>query len=355
MIHAYRDMITSVIDETRSVALGLRMDGAGAALDCGVQWTPDGEFVELMPGPNGEPTNHLARFNDKPFLFATSMDMRGINVAELFNRFTEKMPEQMMMGMGQIGPEMWKTIEGMSMVAYPSPAGLMGGLYNSAAQYYAGDPKAIRAALKETFEAGSGQEQMGVTINYEYTESAKEVAGQSVDSWSMSIEGDPQMKMQMEQGMTMMFGPAGPGGYIAEVEGGVLMTMSRNTRLLESGIESAKNKGGLAENKILADVNDLLSPNPSAVSYLGVGAILEQASPFMAMFMPGLEIDQDQLRTMPPLAGSLSFADRGMQASFAVPAPTVKTGIDIAMKAQRAMQQNQGGMGGEEDDEPEIF
>ena len=131
------------------------------------------------------------------------------------------------------------------------------------------------------------------------------------------------------------------------------MTMSRNSRLLESVIQSAKENDGLGSNPAVRAVDSLLSPNPSATFYIGIGAILEQISPMAAMFVPGLELDPNTLRTIPPIATSLSIAGGGIQGTLAVPAPTIRFGARVANDLMQV--QMGGGDTGEDDDEPDIF
>ena len=355
MFNAYKGIATLVADEMRSAAAGLRFDANGTALDFSIQWKEGGKFASMFPGTKGKTTNVLNRFQDKPFMFAVNADTSGIKVDEFMQLLMDNLPEQMTMGMGNTASDMWKNVNGMGMVLYPSPAGIMmGGLFNGAAIIYTGEGKALRDNMMKMMTNLNGKELQGIKYTFTFDEAAKEIAGVPVDSWTMSMDAPPKMATQLQQSMMMMYGSAGPGGYIAQLDDGIVMTMSRNSKLLEAVINSARKNEGIGRNTAVRAVDGLLSPNPSSTFYIGIGAILEQIGPIAAMAMPGLKFDPETLGSIPPIAASMSIADGGIQGTLAIPSPTIKLGMKIYSDFQMANAMNNGNGGGE-DDEPDIF
>ncbi len=355
MIAAYQRMLGLVIDDMQAAAVGVRFDANGAAFDFSLQWKAGSKMAGLMPGIEGKAENYLNKFDDDPFLFASNLDFAGIKFAELTEFFMGDLPQPMTLNMNQFGKDFWKHVDGAGMVMYPSPAGIMGGLFNGMAMLYDGDGRAIRDDLMKGMLAANEMELPdGVEIKYTFDEASKEIAGVPVDTWRMSMTGPPEMTGQLDEMMKAFYGPTGPGGYIAELETGVVMTMSMNSRLLAAVIESSKKDDGLGRNGAVRGVDGLLSPNPAMTFYVGVGAIVEEVGPMAAMMLPGLELDADVLRTIPPIGTSISVAGGGVQGTLAVPAPTIRF---IGSVANNVMELQMGapGMDGDGDDEPDIF
>jgi len=355
MMQAYRHTANMMVDELRAGAFGIRYGAEGIAIDGAVQWVENGEMAAMIPGTNGKTRNVLNRMQNQPFMFAAAGDLSGFNMEKIMSIFMDAMPEQMTMGMGNIGTDMWKHTDGFAMAMYPSPAGLMGGLFNSMGFIYTGDGKALRTDMKNMMDGLNGKEVQGIKYTTTYQDNAKTIAGVSVDSWSMSFDGPPEVAQQLNQSMMMIYGPAGPGGLIATLDDGIVMTMSKNSKLLEALIKSAKANDGLGNNKYVKAVDGILSANPSAAFYIGPGAILKQVGPMASMFLPGLTFDDETLGSIPPIAGSMSITKAGIQGTFAIPAPTIKTGMKIYNDFQQARVMNEGNQGNGKDEDPDIF
>ncbi len=354
MMEAYQGILNTAIDEMSAATLGLRFNGDGAALDTSMRWVEGGMFAKMMSGGNGESSNVLNNLPDNPYMFAMGMDAQNVNIADLLKMLLKDMPDAMKPGPTMAMLDMWKDIDGVAMAVYPSPGGMMmGGLLTNSAVIYTGNAAQLHTQMKDATIGLNGVETQGMTYHTEYTENAKEIAGISVDSFTMSFDAPPEMQAQLQQSMMMMYGPGGPGGYLAHVDDTLIMTMGRNSRLFESVVASVKGDGGgLGSNATHKELSGLLSPNPSGVVYVGFGPILKQVVPMAQMFMPGLDLNAEALGNMPPMAMSVTVADGEIQKTLALPAPLIKQSVDLAMKIQQAMSI---GAGGGDGDEPDIF
>ncbi len=91
-----------------------------------------------------------------------------------------------------------------------------------------------------------------------WAEGEKEVAGVKVDSFEARMAPDPTSPLAGPMG-PMLWGPSGgPSGYIAKVDGGVLMTLSKNSTLMGSALASAKGEKSLGQEKVLSQVSGML-------------------------------------------------------------------------------------------------
>lgn len=343
-------LVGMIIDECSGVVAGVRYGERGLALDMAVQTRDGSEIGALMPG-TARPSNLLSNFEDAPFMFAMSMDYGGIKVGSLIDLVKKRLGIEPA-GAGA-APNMmsntaiWSDANGMATAIYPSLGGLSAGLLSRSITMLSGDSAKITATLKETMKGMDGTEQNGMQMTTTYEAGAKQIGGIDADTYSVKMILPPEM-MQMQQAMSMIYGPAGINGYILPVKGGVLQTTSRNATVIEKALAVINGEAaGMGSNKGLAAVDQMLPPNPSMRFYIGLGAISQTVGPMAAMFVPGLDLEE--LGALPPLGLGASIIKGGFAGSFVVPAPVIKTIAEM-------VQQYAGGMGGEEgDEEPPLF
>lgn len=343
-------LVEMLIDECSAVVAGVRYGERGFAIDLAVQTREGSEIGGLMPGSE-KPRNLLSNFEDAPFLFAMTMDYGGIKVGQLMDTIGKRLGLDPAAGGGQGNPmanmNVWRHTDGIATAIYPSPGGLFAGLLSRSITLMSGDSEKIMATLRQTMNEMNGTEQGGMKVTTEYAAGAKEIGGVAADTYAVRMTAPPEM-MQMQQAMSMIYGPAGLQGYILPVKGGVLQTTSRNGEIVEKSMAAIKGDApGMAKNKAIAAVDQMLPPDSAMRFYIGIGAIAKMAGPMVAMAVPGLDLEP--FGTLPPLALGASINGGGVIGSFVVPAPVIKSAAETAM-------QFGGGMGGGMDEEePPLF
>lgn len=344
-------LVGMIIDECSGIVAGVRYGDRGVSLDLAVQTRDGSEVGALMPGSD-KPRNLLANFEDAPFMFAMSMDYAGVKVGSLIDLVKKRLGIEAAEAGAQpnlmSSTAIWRDADGVAAAIYPSPGGLFAGLLSRSITMLSGDSATLAATLKDTMTGLNGTEQNGIQMTTTYEAGAKQIGGISADTYSVKMILPPE-QMQMQQAMSMIYGPAGMQGYILPVKGGVLQTTSRNAEVVEKALATINGEAaGMGANKGLAAVDQMLPPNPSMRFYIGLGAISQMVGPMAAMAVPGLDLEE--LGALPPLGVGASIAKGGFAGSFVVPAPVIKTIAEMVMQW--------GGMGGGDnggDEEPPLF
>jgi len=344
-------LVGMIIDECSGIVAGVRYGERGVALDLAVQTREGSEIGAFMPGTD-TPRNLLANFEDAPFLFAMSMDYAGLKVGSLIDLVKKRLGIEAAEAGAQ--PSMmsstaiWRDANGVATAVYPSPGGMLAGLLSRSITMLSGDSAKLTATLRDTMKGMNGTEQGGIQMTTTYEAGAKQIGGIDADTYSVKMVVPPEM-MQMQQAMSMIYGPAGMQGYILPVKGGLLQTTSRNAEVVEKALAVINGQAaGMGMNKGLAAVDQMLPPNPSMRFYVGLGAIAQMVGPMAAMAVPGLDLEE--LGALPPLGVGASIIKGGFAGSFVIPAPVIKSIAELVM-------QFSGGMGGGEegDEEPPLF
>lgn len=332
MMTMYASILDMAIRDSSGAAFGIRFNGKGFVTDMALQFKPDSLAAKCFPGAEA-PRNLLSNFQDEAFLIAADLDLKAADLKGLKSYVETQLAEagiEMPDSKAPTAMSMWEDADGMAMVIYPSPAGLMGGMLNQMATFYAGDASKIRQKMMSSITEMDGLEAEGITVMTEYAEQSEEIDGTTVDTYKVQQRFAPEMA-QMQQAQAMMFGPAGLRGYVASVDGGVVQTVSRNKMLLKNLIASSGGRGGLNANEGLTAVNSMLPANAVGHFYVGIGAIMNQVGPLVGMAVPGLDLDA--MRSLPPLGGAMAVKDGGFHGAFVLPAPILKTVMQVGMQA----------------------
>lgn len=341
--------IGMMIDECSGVVAGLNYGERGFAFDLAVQTREGSKMRALLPGV-AESRNLLKGFEDAPFLMAMSMDYKAVKVGPLLDEIKARLGVEPAGGAPNMmnNMELLRHTDGMGMAIYPPPGGLFAGLLSRSVTRMSGNQEQILAAVRETIGAmGETEAPGGMKITTDYQQGAKDIAGIKADTYAVKMTVPPEM-MQMQQMMSMLYGPGGMQGYVVPVEGGVIQTTSRNAEVIEKSIAAMKGEApSLGDNKTLAAVDKMLPPNPSLRFYIGMGAIAKMAAPLAAGFAPG--VDFEELAALPPVGMGATVSSGGFAGSFVVPAPVIKSIMNIAQQA--------GPMGGNgmDEEEPPLF
>jgi hypothetical protein len=150
------------------------------------------------------------------------------------------------------------------------------------------------------------------------------------------------MAQQMAQAQMMLFGPSGLQGYAAPVNGGIVMTYSKNDDLLNKAMDAANNRGGMGSNPGVQAVAGRMPKGQSIAGYIGIGSILETVVGFMGM-MGGGPANFQVPGDLPPIGLGVVTNTGGLRGTVFVPTQVIQT--------FKALGDAFGGAGDEEIDE----
>jgi hypothetical protein len=328
--------------------IGLGLSDTGMSMDFGAQFKEGTESAKLFAAP-GNSAAILSHLPAQPFYFAMAGDLSSAGIKQLFRKAVDMqkagLPKDAKMDDGTLAMIVRNidTLNNFGMVMGASPGGLMGGLFANTT-YFAGTskPQDFLASQKATIESMNGVALNGITYKTTYTTNAVTVEDAKVDQWAMQMQVDPNnpAAMQIQQMQSMMFGMGGLSGYNAATDSGVVAVMSQNTPLLTAAIKAAKDGKGLGEDALLKDAQKNLPEGRSFEGYIGVKALLDTASGFMAMMGGGTAYQTPA--QVAPIAMGGTTNDGGLRMKLFVPASTIKTIGDFA-KSFEGMGEADGG------------
>ncbi len=319
--------------------IGVGFGEKGVSIDIGAQFKEGSELAGVFTG-SGNASGLLGKVPNIPFYFAGALDtsvpgVRTIlkNMAKM--QMADAKPDQqaaMQAGMSQLMANADK-IDGYALVMGASPAAVMGGgLFVNTVTYTAtSDAKGVVSTMAETMQKTSGVKMGPVTTTNTYKADASEINGVKVDTWTSSMEFDPNDPMAAQALMMqgMIFGQGGLSGMTAAVDGGIVGIMSQNTPLMTNALDAAKaGKNSLGADAILKDVAGTLPKGRTFEGYIGVKPLMDAIVGAAAMFGGAPEIKMPA--QMSPVALGASTDHGGVDLRIFVPSDVIKGIADVA-------------------------
>ncbi len=332
----------AVIRDLQAGVFGLTVTEDGAAYDLAVQFTEGSETGAHFTEP-GSTEGLLNRLPAQRYLFAYAADTGSESlrsIAGAFNAWNESLPESARSGnpFGQMSfGEISRLSTGISFVMGTPPGLMGGGLFTNTTMFIrTDDPAEYRKAIVEMFKAADGQSADGIAVKTTVTPDAVTIEGASLTSFSMTMSVDPNAGQAgnampgMDPTMItqMIFGPSGgPTGYLAEVKGGVVQTMTQGPEVTRRALAAAKGGENLGANDRVKRSADRLQGKRVAEFFISVDEIINTVGPTLMMF--GMLPEFEPVNAMDPVAAGLSVESGGLNARVFVTHETVKTVSDM--------------------------
>ncbi len=331
-------MVKGFVADSRGAVAGMKIDNLGAGFDFAVAFA-EGSRMAKMTSTAGKAGELMAKLPAGAYLLAGAIDVSSPEIKQWLKDFAAQVPNKDKAKAGKKDDQAdmmaqfvrnLDTTKGAAFSMGFAPGGIMSGLLSNTVSYTATtDNAAAVAAIKAQFD----QAEKSNTAKIKWTAGGQEVAGKKVDVYEMRLLPDPEnpMSVQMNQGL---FGPMqGPSGYIAQVDGGVLMTFSKSSSLMTSAINAAGGEASLGKDKVVSQVAEKLPPGRFAELYISVKGLFDTVIPFAAMVgMPAPNVDVPD--TLPPLALSLAPKAGSIQGTIYLPAPSIKVISEVAKSFQ---------------------
>jgi len=321
--------------------VGIDFSGEGIALDFGTQFKEGSPAAGYFQA-EGDASTLLGRVPAGKYLFAVSMDTSSPGMRRLAAKANE------------ISMKLNPAAEGMEDVMNPGwflersdgfaavmgqPPSLFGGVLSKLSYYIATeDPAGFVGAYRDAQAKMNDQTVNGLTFLTNYQPESAEINGTAVDSWSLQMKADPSVPgaLQQQQGLMMIFGPQmGPSGYTAQVDNGVIFTLSQDTPLMASALEAAATGNGVGADAGLMAVATHLHPNSTFVMYWNVDNILDMVSGVMAM--AGQQLPFQAPENLKPIGIGATTDGGGLGARVFLPMDVIKFFGDMASVAQDGM------------------
>ncbi|MBX3402900.1 MAG: hypothetical protein KF699_05740 [Phycisphaeraceae bacterium] len=319
------------MDSAKVMVGGLKAGGLGLSLEMSASFK-EGSLMADMFATRGNANALMGKLPNAPFLLAGALDTAAPGVKKFFKTIADKSKEMGAAEQPGLFTNAMTESDGQSFAIGMSPTMLMGGgLLTNTVQYTkAANPDAAIASIKADLGALNGKTIEGMTYEFTYKDGGAKVGDKNVDSWQLKMQSDGSDPMAM-QAMAMIFGPSGgPGGYLSKVDGGLVRTYARNSKLMGDAMGAASGKGpSLASDAALAQVASQMPQGRVAEAYIGIKNILDMVLPMAAMF--GVQMDLDELpETLPPIG--LAIAGEGGSAHLSVflPSPVLKVVATMA-------------------------
>lgn len=292
MLNVYR----TAASDGQSVLSGLNFDeGVGFSADFGVQFK-GGSASAAKFNNEGKAGEYISKIPQMDFLFAVAFDLSGEGLRSMLSGYGSMMQGMDTSGaMGGLDFEKMMTMyDGGAMVMGASDAMMMQGIFSSALFYGASEnPGEIVDVMRTMYDNMGDMNQPGLTMTGSMSAEPTQIAGVEVYEHTMRMELDPAMmgggggmgQPNPQMMMQMMYGPnMGPSGYLAEVDGGVVMTMSKNEALLTRAVEATRGEGALSADGGIAAASKMLPENRVMEMYVGVDHIMNMVGPMAMMF-----------------------------------------------------------------------
>jgi hypothetical protein len=327
-------LVTSVTDavlkDGQCGIIGLGLDAKGVNLDIAANFKEGSESAGKFQVAGGAAAL-TAGLPAGDFLFAGSVDWSSPTARSMFatmNEVNKSSP------VGAIA-DMSRFINVSSGYAgFVGAADLGAGLLaNTAVVYSSKEPQKLMAEIKTMVTASNGLNEGGMKITSEYAEGTKTIGGLKASTYSMLFEMDENNPAagQMQMVMPMFFGPEGKmQGYTVATEKSVIMTMSRNSALVEKLINAGKN--GFGSDAMVKQTAQRLPADRFMEVYIGIKSVMDMAQGVMAMMGGGAEIKMPE--SLPPVGMGASMSGGGMQFRVHVPADVIKAAIDVSKQFQ---------------------
>ncbi len=336
--NTFLSIVTTGLNDLAAGAFGLSVDDKGMSYDMAMNFT-EGSASAAKFAKGGKTEGLVSHLPAGPYMFAMSLDTSAPGVkqiAEAVNALTANLPaemrNQMGMGFGQMSlKDLTELTNGVAFVMGSTPGLMGGGLFANTTQYISTDkPGAYRQAMMTLMNETNGKSNEGVTVETSVSPDAVTIDGVALTSYGVTFKVDPNamqgmgaMPIDPTMMMQMMFGPTGgPAGYLGEVEGGIIQTLTQGPELTKRAITAAKQGKGLTTNAGLARVAAAMPADRAAEIYIGVDEILNAVGPMMMMF--GAIPEFEPVDALDPIGLAMTFDDGGFVGRAHMPNATLQ-------------------------------
>jgi hypothetical protein len=266
--------------DAQSAIMALTLGEVGVLMDIGAQFREGTESAAAMSGTS-DSASLMTKLPAQAFYLAGAMDLSTGAMKRLLDAAGMEPQDDPAVPLALDRELLTKEAGGVAFSLGQSPGGVMGGtlLSNLVMFLPAKDPAALLNAVRQRGKEMNAKDVGGATVTTEYAQDQplRDMPDQKVDSWTTTLEFDPNdpEAMQRGMGMEMILGGNKLSGMAAAAEGGVFMTLSKNSRLMRSAINAARNGAGSNTDDTVRAAYENLPRRRTFELYLGVKPVIE--------------------------------------------------------------------------------
>lgn len=315
----------ALVADAKTIVGGIKAGGLGASLEMTANFKEGSPMATAFQAA-GNAGSLLSKLPTTQYLLAGAIDTSSPGVKQMLRDMAAKLKESSPADAPQMITGAIADADGQSFVIGMNPTMMMGGgvLTNTVNFTGSREPAKVIAGVKSEMEALNGKSFQGMSYEASFKDDAAKVGETAVDVWQVKMIAEGGDGMQT-QAASMIFGPqGGPGGYLAEVNGGVIRTFAKNSALMSAAMKSASGGDNLGSDTLIKQVGGQLPSGRIAEAFIGSRNIVDMLVPMAAMF--GVQVDPDSIPAQLPPVG-LAIAGEGGTAHLSVflPAPVLKT------------------------------
>ena len=316
----------SIMNDAKFIVGGMKSGGLGATFEMAANFK-EGSAMAAAFQAAGNAGSLLSKLPTTQYLLAGAIDTSSPGVKKMLRDFAAKAKESSPADAPQMFTGAMAEADGQAVVVGMNPTMLMGGgVFTNTVNFTSSkEPAKVVANVKSEMEAINGKSYQGMTYEASFKDDAAKVGETAVDVWQVKMQADGGDGMG-SQAASMMFGPqGGPGGYLAEVDGGVIRTFAKNSALMSATFKSVAGGENFSSDALVKQVGGQLPSGRIAEAYVGSRNIVDMLVPMAAMM--GVQIDPDAIPAqLPPLGLAIAGEGGSAHLSFFIPAPVLKTG-----------------------------
>ncbi len=346
----YEGALRMMLDSADAVMFTARFGGDGFVIEHAVQLSEGGPLAGYLTGQAGDVTRPFEALPDQPYLFASTLDHRAIDVRRMLTDMVDRVEAELgetplvsaWIEIARPSIEMYAGIDGSAQAVYAPDmmaAMITGSFVKSLTVHETNDADGAMSTWKQSIESVPTlfeRADVGLNATVTWTDNALTLGGQPVAQYDLRFEVPPEVRSEM--GPAAMFaGNAGQTGYVTTVDGLLLTTTTAEPALIQAGIEAAANENGLGANPLLTEAREQLPANPVVEAYVSLDGLAGAANPLLAMMAGGTQLTVPE--SLPPVTVGLGVDGRALGVRVVAPRESVRFIRDVGNEVEAAMTQ----------------
>lgn len=347
------DFAESFLSDCQGVVFSVNLGDQGITLGGLSEFTADSKFGKTVSSLKNTNKPLLAGLPDRKYFAFGGMSWDSKVMSKIIGDCIDPINKELIKS-GDMGKQIASLLDSAKTAAgsvnrvaagYPMAQGALGN--ESVIQQVSvidGDAKAIAQAeasmLKGVGQLFSLAPKEAGKVSLDVNPGAKTVDGVKLDSYTMNIQMDPNdpRAAQMQQMMTMIYGPNGMGGLMGMVNDKTyIMIQGGSDKLVADAVAAAKDrKDTLSSMKGVQAVSSQLPKERLFEEYVALDNIITAGLRYAQGF--GFDVKMKLPADLPPLGIAAGTEGPAIRGEVYIPSQTVQSLISAGLQAYQQMQ-----------------
>jgi len=356
LINQGMNVVEEFLNDSTATTVSINFGETGITSTVLAEFAPDTYLGKMAAGVKTQSADLLAGLPEGKYLVYGGSAGDPQTIEKLINDVLNPVMAELTTADPQAGEAAQRYINGLkafstgaksSVMGWVAPAGNLG--QESIFQIVSiqtGDGEQMKAgyadmlAAQQTLMSQFGGEKMKNFMSVETTPNAKTFGGVSFDSVATKINVDPNdpQAAQMQQGISMMYGPNGMNALIGVTGDKMIMGMGVADEVMEGVVAAAKDsKDVLGSTERVKAVSAQLPKQRIGEVYIALDEIARTAGNYAAMF--GAPVDVQLPPDLSPIGASVATEGSAIRIDSFTPTDTLRSLVAAGMQAAMQMQQ----------------